>query len=711
MNEPTLEQLSSLGESRGPSSAELVENLPMALVVCDLAGRVLQHNATFDILFGTPPDGPRTHLRDLFDERGRAQLPEVVARAFALAEDDGGGGRSGGEVEFTASCVPGRGGPMACSVVLRMIAPREVGRACIVATIRPVGEMVRQLDRLRRHEQRLTTLLEHLPMGIIGSDGGVRADFVNAAAAEVFSVGPESLMGMGWLQFIHPDDADHAAGAVDEVLNRRRPAFVPVRVVLPDGRHRWVHLRVAPVGTGDDVGFVASIEDVTEQRELAEALTYQSHHDVLTGLLNRSMVEDALRAHLDTAMHRAARPAVLFIDLDDFKDVNDALGHLVGDRVLTAMADRIYGCTGTDGAVARFGGDEFVVVLPHVASAEAALGMAGLVLSRLADRLEVDGQEIYCTASAGVAWLAADDVVAANASELLRRADLALYQAKRQGKNQAVLASDTLLATERHRMRMTRALQRAVHDDLLDVHYQPIVDLAADRIVGFEALVRWTDPELGRISPTVFIPTAEANGLVAMLGKNVLRRALHELAAWRRLPGYERLYVSVNMSMDELDEQAMARQLAAALGHADLPASALYVELTESTLLRRETTTMERLDAIRRLGVRLAIDDFGTGYSSLARLRRLPVDLVKIDREFVRDLGEDPQAADVVGAIASLAGSMGLTTIAEGIETEAQLAEIRRVAGGFGQGYLFSEPLPAELVPDLLLGRRQRRAA
>jgi len=706
--EPTLAELTTLTGSGTPRGEELLDVLPEAVLVCDLSGRIVHRNATYRRLFGDHPPYRLEHLRDLLDERGRRRLPEAIATAFSAAEP---GGDSEGDAEFTATCHRTDRTPIPISMALRVVSPTEIGRAALIATIRVQGEAARHFEQLRRSEHRLTTLLQHLPMGIIGSESGLRADFVNAAGAEVFSVGPEALIGMGWLQFVHPDDADYAADAVEEAISERRPAFVPLRIVPPKGQHRWANLRVAPVGVGDDIGFVASIEDMTEQRELGDALAYQSRHDLLTGLLNRSTVEEHLRTFLEGAASGGARPAVVFVDLDDFKDVNDSLGHIVGDRVLTAMADRLYASVQPDGVVARFGGDEFVVVMPHLPSAEAALGLADRIVAQLRPGLQIDGHDIYSTASAGVAWVAPDDVPAANPSEILRRADLALYQAKRSGKNQAMLASDTLLTNERHRLRLTRALRRAIHDDLLDVHYQPIVDLAADRIVGFEALVRWTDPELGRISPAVFVPTAEANGLVGQLGKNVLRRALAELGAWRRLPGYERLYVSVNMSMDELDEQAVARHLATALGQADLPASALYVELTESTLLRRETTTMERLEAIRRLGIRLAIDDFGTGYSSLARLRRLPVDLVKIDREFVRDLGEDEQASAVVGAIANLASSMGLYTIAEGIETEAQLAEVRRVAGGYGQGFLFSEPLPAAEVPELLLARPLRRAA
>jgi diguanylate cyclase (GGDEF)-like protein/PAS domain S-box-containing protein len=723
--EPTLAELTSLAADRTPEGAALLDQLPVAVLVCDLAGHIIARNATYCDLFGDHAPHRLTHLRDLLDERSRARLPEVIAEAFTAATTrsvphspdtdppagDEGNGPVAGEAEIVAACRKVDRGPLPCSLVLRVVAPTEVGSAALIVTIRPLNESAKHLERLRRSEHRLSTLLQHLPLGIIGSESGMRADFVNAAGTDVFAVGPEALVGMGWMQFVHPEDVDRVTDAIEGALGERRPAFVPVRIVPSAGQLRWVHLRVAPVGLGDDVGFVASIEDVTEQRQLGDELAYQNTHDRLTGLLNRTTVEQRLRTLIDDATAQGIRPAVLFVDVDDFKDINDSLGHLVGDGVLSVVAERLVRCVGPDAVVGRFGGDEFVVVVPHLPTADAALATASAAVDSIARPLQVEGHDIFLTASAGVTWLATDDLVIANASELLRRADLALYQAKRSGKNQAVLASDELLAAERRRLRLTRALRRAIHDDLLDVHYQPIVDLQSETIVGFEALVRWTDPELGRISPELFVPTAEANGLVGALGRNVLRRSLRELARWRRMSGHERLYVSVNMSMHELDELTVARQLASALGEADLPASALYVELTESALLRRESTAVDRLEAIRRLGIRLAIDDFGTGYSSLARLRRLPVDLVKIDKAFVRDLGVDEQASSVVGAIGNLASAMGLVTVAEGVETELQLAELRRVAGGYAQGFLFSEPVAADQVPDLLARRPLRRAA
>ncbi len=701
----TLAELSNLQSAGVPDAEQLLAALPLAVVVADLAGNIVSRNQAYRTLFDDREPFKLHHVRDLFDESSRGAIPEGVGNAFAAAMD----GRDG-IVDLVVTCQQSDGLPFWAGATLRLVGLDRPGGAFLVIALRPLGEEIRRTEQLRRSEHRFATLLAHLPVGIIGSESGLRADYANAAGAETFGVGPESLLGLGWMHLIHPDDLERANDAVEEALSERRPAFAPVRIARPDGESRLVHLRVAPVGTGDDLGFVASIEDVTEMRQLADALTHQARHDLLTGLFNRSQVETRLGQLIELAHTTGSRPAVLCVDLDDFKDVNDTFGHLLGDQLLTIAADRIYAAAQPTGVVARFGGDEFVVMFPDVAGAEAASDLAARIVGDLARPFEVEGHELNVTASVGLAWLAADDLVAANATELLRRADLALYQAKRAGKAQAVLASDDVLAAERKRLRLAMALRRAVRDDTLDVHYQPIVSIADERIVGLEALVRWNDPELGRISPDQFIPAAEEAGIVAMLGRNVLRRALGDLATWRKLPGYEKLYVSVNMSMRELDEQAVARSLARALGEADLPASALYVELTESTLLRRESTTVERLDAIRRLGIRLAIDDFGTGYSSLARLRRLPVDLVKIDREFVRDLGADPQASAIVAAIATLAGALGLKTIAEGVETSVQLDELARVAGGMAQGYLYSEPLPPAAVPELLTRRPLRKS-
>ncbi|MFN0029117.1 MAG: putative bifunctional diguanylate cyclase/phosphodiesterase [Acidimicrobiales bacterium] len=746
----SLAELTRQMDSALPSGSALLDELPMAVVVCNLAGLIMGRSAGYARLFEDPAPHQICHLRDLFDERSRALLPDAIASAFASAA----AGRDG-VAELQVTCQQPGGLPLACSVMVRLSLPREdpddaedTNPAHLVAVIRPLGETGRQMERQRAAITRFDTLLRHLPVGVIGSSSGLRADYVNASCAEIFGVGAELLLGLGWLQQVHPDDAERAADAVQDALSLRRPTFVPLRVCRPEGDIRFVHLRASAVGVADDLGFVASVEDMTGVRQLGDAVNYQARHDLLTGLLNRSTVEGVLEEVLEqhAATGRHTMPALLFVDLDDFGDINESIGYHVGDGVLTVMADRLYAFTDDGGAVARFGGDEFVVILSDLTSSAAAHAAATRLVEALSRPFQLNGQDIHCTASIGVAWLdraeltgltgpagpdtagtagtvehagadfagpdpAGDQRSAAASATYLQRADLALHQAKRSGKNRAALASGELLAAEHHRLRLARSLRQAIDRDRLDVYFQPIVDLGADRIAGLEALVRWHDPELGRISPDVFIPAAETHGLIAELGRNVLRRALAEVREWRRLPGCGRLYVSVNMSAHELDDPSVANRLAQALAHADLPADALYVELTESALLRRESTALERLDAIRRLGIGLAIDDFGTGYSSLARLRRLPVDVIKIDREFVRDLGADRQAGAMLTAVAALAAAIGLAAVAEGIETDMQLAELRRAGIGFGQGYLFSEPIPASRVPDLLARSSLRHAA
>ncbi len=742
----SLAELTRLMDSALPSGSDLLDELPMAVVVCNLAGLIMGRSAGYARLFADPAPHRIEHLRDLFDERGRASLPDAVATAFASAA----AGRDG-IAELQVTCQQPGGLPLACSATLRLSlsggGPDDANPAHLVAVIRPLGEAGRQMERQKAAITRFDTLLRHLPVGVIGSSSGLRADYVNASCADIFGVGAEFLLGLGWLQQIHPDDAERAADAVQDALSLRRPTFVPLRVCRPDGELRFVHLRASSVGVADDLGFVASVEDMTGLRQLGDAVNYQARHDLLTGLLNRSTVEGVLQEVLEQHATAGLRtmPALLFVDLDDFGDINESVGYHVGDSVLTVMADRLYAFTDDGGAVARFGGDEFVVILTNVASTAAAEAAATRLVDVLSRPFQISGQDVHCTASVGVAWLDRDEVAAlagsagstsstgstgstqpmalvvtgapdearpdAAPSAYLQRADLALRQAKRSGKNRAALASGALLEAEQHRLRLARSLRQAIDRDRLDVHFQPIVELHSDRIAGLEALVRWHDPELGRVSPDVFIPAAESHGLIAELGRNVLRRALAEVRQWRRLPGCGRLYVSVNMSAHELDDPGVANRLAVALAHADLPADALYVELTESALLRRESTALERLDAIRRLGIGLAIDDFGTGYSSLARLRRLPVDVIKIDREFVRDLGIDRQAGAMLTAVAALASAIGLAAVAEGIETDIQLAELRRAGVGYGQGYLFSEPIPAARIPDLLARSPLHRAA
>jgi diguanylate cyclase (GGDEF)-like protein/PAS domain S-box-containing protein len=447
-------------------------------------------------------------------------------------------------------------------------------------------------------------------------------------------------------------------------------------------------------------GVVVTARDVTERRALEEQLSHQAFHDSLTGLANRALFWERITHAIERGVRRQNLFAVLFIDLDDFKTVNDSLGHAAGDELLVAAAERIRGSIRPEDACARLGGDEFAVMVEGIADLDGAITVARRILKTMAEPIVVEGSEITVQASIGIAL----DSGSQTASEIMRSADLAMYRAKSEGKGQYALYEPSMHELARERLELKADLQRAVVADDFDVHYQPIVALQTGSIVGVEALVRWRHAERGLVLPGEFITLAEETGLILPLGRHVLNVACRQVASWRHR-GLSNPGVSVNLSAKQLSSRHLTREVLDVLGDCSLDASALTLEITESTLLDSQVI-VSRLDELRRLGVRIAIDDFGTGYSSLDYLRRFPVDTLKIAKPFVDELGTSPEQDRLVAAIVRLGATMGLETVAEGIEFEHQRNRLRALKCRYGQGFLFSRPVPAEELDPLLLSAR-----
>jgi diguanylate cyclase (GGDEF)-like protein/PAS domain S-box-containing protein len=528
----------------------------------------------------------------------------------------------------------------------------------------------------------------------------MRADFVNERATTIFGVPSEDLLGFGWLDRLHPDDSHAAEAAVGEVLTTGVERSLSARVQSPSGDRR-VRIRFSAAGThGRDIGFVATIEDVTEHHDLNEQLLVQALQDPLTGLPNRTALWEQLGLALADGR---GQPAVLFVDLDDFKHINDSMGHTAGDHLLTVVAERLRRCARTSDLVVRFGGDEFVLLLRYVPDRDIVDTVAARVLAAISEPIDIDGTEAVVTASVGIVWPdEPGDHDVFDVESLVRDADIALYQAKRLGKNRAERFDQNLRDGAQRRIGIAAALRRAIDADNgeITVHYQPIVDLSAGRLVGMEALARWTHPDLGFVSPADFIPVAEETGLITPLARLVLRRSLESVAVWRRLPGADQVFVAVNMSALDLREPLLAEYVGDLLMALDLPGEALHLELTESAVMADPAQALGMLDALKLLGPSIAIDDFGTGYSSLAYLHRLPVDTIKIDREFVASLDDDSTA--LIEAIVALAGALGLPVVAEGVETVEQAAILTRLGVPLAQGFLFSRPVPGIEIEALI---------
>jgi diguanylate cyclase (GGDEF)-like protein len=433
---------------------------------------------------------------------------------------------------------------------------------------------------------------------------------------------------------------------------------------------------------------VESLRTTLRQRHSLELeLEFRALHDGLTGLANRHLLGERLH----DALHDGSGPVgILFIDLDDFKTVNDTLGHEAGDELLVSVAARIRGAIRPTDLAARLGGDEFAILLVGIADEAAAQTAGERVLDALRRPIQVQGTEFVTWASIGVAVGSAPAV---DASDLMRNADIAMYLAKGQGKHQVQLYQPALHADVIRRLGVKADLQRAIEGGELVLHYQPIVRLTDGEIVGVEALVRWNDPTRGLIPPAEFIPTAEATGLILPLGRWVLDEAVRQAAEWRRSSGRP-IEINVNLSAIQLDDLSIVRDVRTALARHGLPADALVLEVTESRDLDRESiaTTIE---ALRAIGVRVAIDDFGTGFSSFGCLGRIEVDYLKIDRKFVDALGSDRREATLGRAIVQLGASLGLATVAEGIETGQQLASLRDLGVPYGQGFFLDRPMGA----------------
>jgi diguanylate cyclase (GGDEF)-like protein/PAS domain S-box-containing protein len=437
-------------------------------------------------------------------------------------------------------------------------------------------------------------------------------------------------------------------------------------------------------------GLIITMRNVTERRRLERDLTYQAFHDSLTGLANRVLFTNRLEHALARGARDGSQVGVLFIDLDDFKIVNDTLGHAVGDLLLKAVASRISGALRADDTAARLGGDEFAALIENVQDPGAVEETATRILTALAEPILVDGGALHAVASIGITTTPEAD----NADELLRQADLALYVAKGAGKGQWRRYQTHLHQAMVDRLELRAALDHAVNEGHFLLQYQPIVSLANDEAVGFEALIRWAHPVRGIIAPDQFIEVAEESGLIVPMGRWVLDQALHTVAQWRRvLPRVRQPYVSVNVSVRQFRQSGFVEHVKQALAYVDVPPRALMLEITETLLMRDDEQIWSDLRELQALGVRIAIDDFGTGYSSLSYLRQRPIDVIKIDKSFIDDmLGGQQQLALVTGII-SLAQSLNLTVVAEGIEDTTHRDLLARLRCPLGQGYLFSPPI------------------
>ncbi|MDI6772445.1 MAG: EAL domain-containing protein [bacterium] len=501
-----------------------------------------------------------------------------------------------------------------------------------------------------------------------------------------------------WFGRVHPEDlpdvrlgiAAHLAGATAQFTSEHR-------VRHRDGTIRWVLCRGLAVrdAGGRAVRMAGAQADITERKAAEQQLLHDTLHDALTGLPNRVLLLDRLGQAVRRARrHEGCHLAVLFLDLDRFKNVNDSLGHAAGDELLVGVARRLEACLRPGDTVARLGGDEFAMLLDDITGVDDAVSIADRMQEALGPPFTLGGHEVFTTASIGIALPTADEE---QPEELLRNADTAMYRAKTQGRRRYVLFERVMHDHVAALLRLETDLRRSIESGSFVVLYQPLVALDTGRIVGFEALVRWPHPTRGMLPPAEFIQVAEETGLIVPIDHQVLHEACRQLGRWQaQFPAEPPLVVSVNLSARQFARPGLVEAGEAALREAGLPPRSLMVEVTESAVMDSLDAAAVVLLRLRDLGVRVAVDDFGTGYSSLDTLRLLPIDCLKIGRTFVAEVGSSPESNKIVRMIVALGASLGVDVVAEGVETPAQLSQLRDLQCRYGQGFLFSEPLLAQ---------------
>ncbi|HKG50107.1 MAG TPA: EAL domain-containing protein [Actinomycetales bacterium] len=566
-----------------------------------------------------------------------------------------------------------------------------------------LGLTVQRLVRLTAAgEGRFRSLVHNAADSILVVDERGALTFASPAAAAALGGDLAGCTGADLLRRVHPEDRHSLVTQLRETLGSgtQYPARLQVRLRHSDDR--WHHMEVVATDLFSDPdvdGLVFNARDITERAVLEQRLRRLAFHDSLTGLANRALFSDRVSHAVAQSRRTNGRLAVLYCDLDDFKTVNDSLGHDAGDELLLTVARRLGSGLRAGDTAARLGGDEFAVLLENLSGADEAVDVANRLLADLHRPIRIGDRNLVPSASIGIVVPAPGK--AASAMELQRDADAAMYAAKRRGKSRWEIYDPGMHANALQRLELTAELDRALSCGELRLAYQPVVDLDSGRVVGVEALVRWHHPQRGEVMPLEFIPFAEDTGQIVPLGHWVLREACRQGREWHD-QGNGWLSMSVNLSPRQLQDPRLVDNVREILEETGMRPGNLVLELTETALMAEPDTGFQVIRRLKRLGVRLAIDDFGTGYSSLAYLHRLPVDVIKVDRSFIADLGLGTDRATLARGILELVRTLQVSTVAEGVETAEQLDELRTVRCELGQGYMFSRPVAAEAITSLL---------
>ena len=689
---------------------EAIDHLALGLIVFDGRREVVFCNRRYMDIYGLSPDQvkPGTPISQLIrhrlnlglkvrsnpDEYIRERIGNVVVPATTIQEFT-----DGRIIAYTVHPMPGGGG---------MATHEDItGRDEMSARLQAQIELGRQQEEaLQKRNLQFDTAINNMSQGLCFFDPDHRLIVCNDRYIEMYDL-PRGRVGPG-TPLTEIVDMRFEAGSFPamsrgEYLHWRTKVAVSAEptdsiVELRNGRTFKIRHRPMP-----DLGWVATHEDITEQRRSEVKIEYMAHHDALTDLANRVLLDQRLELALLRRIHGEETVAVHHLDLDQFKAVNDTFGHPVGDKLLKVVADRLRGLVRETDTIARTGGDEFVIVQSPITDPAQATSLAQAIIALISEPFDIDGHRAVIGASIGIAIGPGDG---AKPDKLLRNADLALYKAKDDGRGTFRFFEATMDLQMQTRRIMEQDLRKGLPGGEFELYYQPVVNLASNAISGFEALIRWNHPEKGLISPATFIPLAEDIGFIVPLGEWVIRQACATAAHWP-----DDLHVAINISAAQFRSPGLLQVIVGALATSGLQPTRLEIEITETVLLHNRDTTLAVLHQLRALGVRIAMDDFGTGYSSLTYLQCFPFDKIKIDRSFVKDITENAGSLNIVRAVAALAKGMGMAATAEGVETGAQLDKIVSEGCTEMQGFLFSRPLPVQEIERRFLSGREARPA
>ena len=666
---------------------EIIDSMPAGLAVVDDLYRIKTMNRTMQAMLGASG----AQLLPMHEMVPCPKLIRAMAQAFSSGQPC---------LNLIVSIPPDAPHDGAHHVEFHIRRIRQGQQHLLLLIAQDATGQLEARVKLEESEEYFRLAFSQAAVGIAHLDANGRITRANRKISEILGYHADELPGLTIQQITHIDDSPGAADLFARLLSGAIGEYArEKRYIHKDGHAVWVNVTVSSMQ--DAIGrqsYIAVLEDISPRKRAEERLLHMASHDVLTGLPNRLLLQDRLEQAILKTQRTSRQVAVLFMDLDRFKNVNDSLGHEAGDQLIAEIGRRLSSAVRGSDTVSRQGGDEFVIVLPELASADNAVTAAQNIIAALAAPVLLHGQEIFPSASIGISIYPQHG---ANAKTVLMNADTAMYEAKAAGGNCFHFYSDGMGIKALGHLKLEAALQRALEREEFVLHYQPQVDIKSGRVVGVEALLRWQPIGAPMVGPAEFIPVAEATGLIVPIGKWVLAAACEQHKRWRDA-GLPDLQISVNLSARQFQEQDLALHIDELLRQQACTASWLSLEITESVVMQNPDAAAATLLALSRMGIHVAIDDFGTGYSSLSSLKRFPIHTLKIDHSFVRDINTDADDAIIVKSMIALAHNMKMSVVAEGVENVGQLDFLRDHGCDQMQGYFFSKPVPAAQLDEML---------